>query len=141
MTRLPKHPFSISAPGILLALLASPLAAQIPIGGTQTGTLPAGVYHTTGTLTVPVGQTFLLSPGAIIKFTNSGHELSVNGTLVANGTALNPVILTDDADDSAGGDTNANGPSVGSPTAWRGVVFASTASASSLTYTDVRYGG
>ena len=104
---------ALALAGVLL--LAVPLAAQIPIGGTQSGTLAAGVYLTTSTLTVAPATTWTLSPGVIIKFTSSGHRINVNGTLNANGTSVNPVILTDDADDSAGGDTNGNGPSTRKP--------------------------
>src|SRR5690606_23137351 len=75
----------------------------------------------------------------IVKF--AGTELQVNGTLITNGTANNPVIFTALADDSAGGDTNGNGPSAGAPTAWRGIVFAATAGNSVLQFADVRYGG
>ncbi|MCC7399539.1 MAG: hypothetical protein IT455_20925, partial [Planctomycetes bacterium] len=116
------------------------LVAQTPLAGNLAGTLAAGVYHATSTLVVPTGQTLTLAPGVIIKFTG-GQEFTVNGTLLANGTAGSPVILTDLQDDSAGGDTNGNGPSTGSPTAWRGVVFNPGASASTLHWLDARFGG
>src|SRR5678815_2569636 len=82
-----------------------------------------------------------LNPGVIIKFTQAGHAIAVSGTLLSNGTSGNPVILTAAADDSAGGDTNANGPSSGSPGSWQGVDFAAGSSASALTHTHIRYGG
>lgn len=114
--------------------------AQTPISGTLSGTIPAGVYHATGSLTIPAGTTVTLNAGVIIKLTG-GQEVAVLGTLLANGTAQNPVIFTDLNDDSAGGDTNGNGPSVGNPTAWRGMLFHPTAGASVLNRVDVRYGG
>ena len=134
---------SSSAIAAVLALpvLLSSVAAQIPISGAQSGTLPAGVYHTIGTLTIAAGQTWTLSPGVIVKFSGAGDELTVNGRLVCNGTAGNPVIFTGIQDDSAGGDTNGNGPSAAGPTAWRGIVMNGNATPSSLTWTEVRYGG
>jgi len=124
----------------VLTCPSDPLTAQTPISGNQTGTLAAGVYHANGTITVPVGQTWTLNPGVIIKFVNA-YEVTVNGTLIANGTAGNPVIFSDVADDTAGGNTNGGGVSTGSAAAWRGIVFGSTSSASVLNYTDLRYGG
>jgi parallel beta-helix repeat protein len=124
----------------IAALIAIPTWAQTPIGGAQSGTLAAGVYTTTGSISVAPATTWTLSAGVIIKFTNGGHNLVVNGTLNANGTAGNPVILTAYADDSAGGDTNANGPSSGSPTSWQGVIW-NAGAGGSLSYTHIRFGG
>lgn len=120
--------------------LASSLVAQIPLGGSLSGTLAPAVYHATSTLSVPTGQTLTLPAGVIIKF-SVGQAFNVDGTLVTQGTAGNPVIFTDIQDDSAGGDTNGNGPSSGSPGTWFGLLFASGASSSVLTRADVRYGG
>jgi hypothetical protein len=60
---------------------------------------------------------------------------------LTNGTANNPVSFTALADDSAGGDTNRNGPSSATPAAWRGLVFLAGSDASTLDWTEVRYGG
>jgi len=130
---------SVLAPLATLALACS-LTAQTPISGAQSGGLAPGVYNVVGNLTVAAGQTWTLSAGVILKFT-SGYQVTVDGTMIANGTAISPVIFTDDADDTAGGDTNGNGPSVGAPGSWRGIIFNATASTSSLNYMDVRYGG
>jgi hypothetical protein len=135
------RPLALAFACASLPLLTNTLTAQIPIGGVTTGTLTAGVYVTTASIVVPAGQILSLSPGVIIKFTSSGHEVTVDGTLVANGISSNKVILTAYADDSAGGDTNGNGPSNGASAAWRGIVFSSTASASALTWAEIRYGG
>ena len=124
----------------LAVVLSGGLAAQTPISGPQSGTLPAGVYVATGQLSVAAATTWTLSAGVIIKVSGL-YTLTVNGTLLANGVAGNPVIFTDDADDTAGGDTNGGGPSVGVPSAWRGIVLAAGSGASVLTFTDVRYGG
>jgi hypothetical protein len=116
------------------------LAAQTPISGSLSGTLATGIYHATSGLTVDPGQTLTIQAGTIIKFANGSQEFTISGTLNVNGTALNPVIFTGLADDSAGGDTNGNGPSSAGPTAWRGVVFNSS-SGGTLNYADIRYGG
>ncbi len=127
--------------GSTLAFLsAPPVLAQTSISGTLSGTLAAGVYHVTGHLTVPVNTTVTIAGGAIFKFVGA-YQVTVDGTLLGNGTAGQPIIFTDIQDDSAGGDTNNNGPSVGNWTAWRGMVFSSTSSASVLRHVDARFGG
>jgi hypothetical protein len=101
--------------------------------------LTGGVLVETS-ISIPVGITLTINGGVNLKFT-SGYEVTVDGTLVVNGTAGSPVVFTDDADDSAGGDTNTNGVSVGAVNNWRGIVFNPASTACSLTYADVRYGG
>jgi hypothetical protein len=120
------------------------LTAQTAISGSiynGSGGPLAGLYVATGTLTVPAGQTLTVAAGTIIKF-QYGLEFDVNGTLTVNGTSGSPVIFTSYQDDSAGGDTNGNGPSNGNAADWRGLVFTGAgSSASSLAYAEVRYGG
>jgi hypothetical protein len=116
------------------------LSAQTPIAGNLSGTLPAGVYHAQGHCLVPAGQTLTLAAGAILKFP-PGAQFAIGGTLVGNGTANSPVVFTDLQDDSAGGDTNGNGPSVGAAGAWMGLYFQSSSTACTLAYTQVRFGG
>lgn len=102
----------------LLATLAAALPAQgfTPLNGQiwdgNGGPLVAGVvYHVISTgascgIGVPTGQTLTIQPGAIVKV---GGCVGISGTVVAQGTALAPIVFTSIHDDSAGGDTNGNG--------------------------------
>lgn len=50
------------APSLIPLVLASAAAAQTPINGALSGTLTAGVYVATGSLSVAGGQTLVLGP-------------------------------------------------------------------------------
>lgn len=130
---------------LILLLLALPTTAQTLIGGNISdgagGPLLSGVvYHATSTLTVPAGTTLTIEGGAIVKFVGLGHKLDVYGTLLVTGTTGNRAILTSDEDDSAGGDTNGDGPSVGAPSQWQGIEFQPGSDASVVEGVELRYG-
>ncbi len=112
--------------------------------GTTTWSNPGVVFWLDGDLTVPTGSTLVLGPGQIIKLGgfNSGNNVIVKGTLEANGTAAQPVVLTSKQDDSVGGDTNNDG-SKSSPQRgdWNGIQFTSTSTNSVLDHVLVDYGG
>ncbi len=126
--RLSRSTMTLLLLGVILGL-GSGLRAQVALAGNvfdgSGGPLLGGtVYHVTSSITVPAGQTLTIQPGAIVKFAVFGSELTVSGNLIAEAPSGPPIIFSEFSDDSAGGDTNNNGPSVGVPGYWRGVTLA-----------------
>ncbi len=105
-----------------------------------TGPIPVGTHVMTGGCGIPAGKTLTIAPGAILKFKN-GAYLALDGTLVANGTVGQQVVMTSWTDDSAGGDTNGDGVSVGTPGYWYGLLAHAGGAASSIKFTQLRYAG
>ena len=77
--------------------------SSIPAGTVVTWNKDSNVSAFTGS--AHVEGTLFVTPGVVIK-----ASLTVFGTLKAEGTAASPVIFTSDSDDSAGGDTDGDGP-------------------------------
>ncbi|MFY9461768.1 MAG: right-handed parallel beta-helix repeat-containing protein, partial [Candidatus Sungiibacteriota bacterium] len=103
-------------------------------------------------LTVQPGVTLTIEPGVVIKFVVPNEpSLVVNGTIQSNGTAAEPVVFTAFADDTYGGDMNADGicdPGNASSTAacpapgnWMQVFINSSSAGSRFDNTIFRYGG
>ena len=102
--------------------------------------------------TIASGVTLTIEPGVVIKLVDQNEpSLVVNGTIIANGTASNPVVFTAFKDDSYGGDMNGDGicnPSDASSTAacpqaglWLQIFVNSSSRNSSFSNTIIRYGG
>ena len=103
---------------------------------------PDIVYRLTGDVTVPAGSTLTVGAGQIVKFRFlAGDDLVVDGTLNADGTPAQPIIFTADQDDSAGGDTNNNGISVGSHGYWNAIQLRAGSSGHILDNVEIRFGG
>src|SRR5665213_3557559 len=101
------------------------------------GGLPVQVN---GNMNIAAGGQVTVVPGQVVKFYH-GQGLTVDGTLTAQGTAALPILFTSFEDDSAGGDSNANGPSSGVRGDWRGLVFDAGSDNSSLQNVQISYAG
>ncbi len=93
-------------------------------------------------LIVQAGATLTIQPGVVVKFgAPNASGLRVNGRLIAQGTANDPITFTSYADDSVGGDTNGDGSATAAvPGDWYGLVLAS-GSETILDHVRVRYAG
>jgi hypothetical protein len=135
--------------GIAIAAVlgaASGARALTPVAGALTSDAtwgPAGnPYVLTDDVTVSEGVTLTLSPGVVVKADSTTRELIVFGTLVAKGTATQPIVLTSYKDDTAHGDTNGDGsstePSFGD---WVGVGFTANSPGGIGDFVEIRYAG
>jgi hypothetical protein len=129
--------------GLPLLLAVSQAWAWTPLSGNLSGqTLSAGTYQITGTLQVDPGTTLTLQAGAVLKF-NSNTQLFVYGTVVATGTALEPVVLTS-RDDDARGETLPDSDGTPSPGDWDGLYlygYSSNEGSAQLAHCVVAWGG
>ncbi|HEV2391800.1 MAG TPA: Ig-like domain-containing protein [Verrucomicrobiae bacterium] len=106
---------------------AGQISANTTIGGAGQTVVPiyqSVVVANNATLTIQPGTSLLFSPGTGLTIEQ--------GTLVANGTALAPIVF-DSANDSPG-----NSPAPGD---WSGVTLTSGAGGSSLNFVTILYGG
>ena len=134
------------ATSLLLGALSTSAAAQVDIGGVvydgMGGPLLADtVYHVVDTVDVPAGRTLTVQSGAILKVLVGDHRVDVNGTLRVEGRPEAAVVVTSILDDTAGGDTGADGPTTGGPGDWEGLFFDATSSGSVIEHAEVRFGG
>jgi len=82
--------FAMTAPS-----LAAPISAATPIpGGEVSGTwdVSGSPYLIDGDITVPAGQTLTIEPGVEVLF-QSWYSLTINGTLIADGTDNEPILF------------------------------------------------
>lgn len=96
----------------------------------------SGVFVLTSLVNVRSTGSLTIQPGVILKFL-AGVEISVAGTLsIPSG----PVTCTSIHDDSIGGDSAGDGPTVGNPGDWSGIAL-SGSSPSILNGLVIRYAG
>jgi Carboxypeptidase regulatory-like domain/CARDB len=120
---------------ILLANWSGTVFDSTP--GTPTWT-NSSVQIVTGNVTVPAGKTLTIEEGTIIKF-ESGTNLIVDGTLVAQGgSGSQTIYFTSYDDESVGGDTG--GTKSPALFDWGQIQFASTSTNSVLNGVEVSYG-
>ncbi len=93
-----------------------------------------GLAYTGDDVVVDEGATLTIGPGTILK----DFDLTVNGRLEALGTATSPIIFTNMADDTAGGDTNGDGDATAAPTST--VYNLSVSGDAVLEHVELRYG-
>ncbi|MFQ5639867.1 MAG: M6 family metalloprotease domain-containing protein, partial [bacterium] len=98
-----------------------------------TGTYPSDVlldivgipYMIRGDVTIDVSATMRIAPGVLLKFGNN-TDFFIRGGLIADGADDQSILFTSLSDDSRGGDTNADGTTVGAASDWGGIRFEAT---------------
>ncbi|MCH7573896.1 MAG: tandem-95 repeat protein [Candidatus Marinimicrobia bacterium] len=127
--------------GFSSEVTGTPVAPTDKSGNVSGETWAAGTYIVTGDLTVDASTTLTLSPGVIVKL-GANRVITVNGTIIAEGTATDSIVFTSIKDDAYGGDTNGDGTAT-SPAAgdWLAVQLNSASTGSRFKYLNVRYGG
>ena len=88
-------------------------------------------------LTVPAGIILTIEPGTIIKVQGSSSYINIYGTLLADGTPDNPIILTSINNSSICGKTGTSNRNAGD---WGHIKFLSGSTAS-LKYATIEYAG
>src|SRR5262249_44868100 len=114
-------------------------------GGTLNGDAswnnPEVVYWRDGDNVVPAGKALTVGPGQVIK--SVFGVLFVDGTLLAQGTAAQPIVFTDDTDDTQNDTNNDGAASSPTPGSWTRIEIRadSTQPESVMDHVEVRYGG
>ncbi len=104
----------------------------------QAGTLPYVVNQ----FRVYQDKTLTIQAGTKVKFVSSpyrGPGLTIQGSLISQGTSDAPVVFTAVSDDSVGGATLGDGGRI--TNSWKYLRFTSTSTGSSLTHTILKFGG
>jgi hypothetical protein len=141
---------AIAVLSVGFALPGTVKADNLPVVNLQPGTLTedltlttGNVYVINGDVTIPDGITVTVDPGAIIKnsaWYSQGFQVQSGGILDVNGTSTQPVIFTSYKDDTAGGDTNNNGPSTGIEGDYNGSINANGNATVDIDYGVFRFG-
>ena len=138
----PAPPGSVDAPTTLSGSL------------TQNSIMRSGkVYFIESDVTVPTNITLTIEPGAVIKFStcyrgacNTANDrtfyadIIVEGAIVANGTAAQPIVFTGIRDDTVGGDTNSDGGSTAPEAESWGEILLKSGAVGTFANVEFRYG-
>ncbi|MBM4048086.1 MAG: right-handed parallel beta-helix repeat-containing protein, partial [Planctomycetes bacterium] len=90
-----------------LRYLATTHAGALPGNQVWAGTV---LHHVTDNVIVPDGMALTINPGAVVKFdANKGITVQSGGTLIAQGSLVQPITFTSIKDDSVAGDSNGDG--------------------------------
>lgn len=90
-----------------------------------------------------VSNTLIIEPGTVIKFTTDGPYMMLGsgGTVVADGTASEPIVFTSWKDDEHGGDTNGDEEATSPATEDWGGISTNANNGSIFNYCQFYYGG
>ncbi len=80
-------------------------------------------YYVYNTLKVNSGTTITIPAGVVFKFYNYIDCFDINGGIIINGTALNPVVFTHEYDDGYGNPEDTNGDGAESTPVLQGSTF------------------
>lgn len=120
----------IAAALLLLGLCGHPASGATAAGGEiAADTLWEGIVDVTAEVIVLKGATLLIQPGTVVRFAagQSGVRLIIQGTLVAQGTAAEPILFTSSAEKPQSSD-------------WGGIVLEKAADRPSrIAHATIRY--
>ncbi|MBI4809853.1 MAG: right-handed parallel beta-helix repeat-containing protein [Ignavibacteriales bacterium] len=96
-------------------------------------TVPNVTYVLLEDVIIPAGRTLTINKGVVIKGISYWNRLTIQGKLVANGTADSMITITSVKDDNFGGDTNKDGTSTSPARSdWGGITFEATSDSNSI---------
>ncbi len=113
---------------VMLSNWSGPLTSNTTFVSTQ-------VQNIVGDVDVEPGVTLTIQPGTIVQF-NGGKSLTVDGTVLAQGTASKTIFFTSVQDNSASGGSN-----TASPGDWGSITFDSDSTGSVVSDAAISYGG
>ena len=128
---------SVWSPALTVTMANGTLVSGAVSG---TWTCANSPYIVTGSAWVSSGAVLEIQSCVVMKFTGTG-DLTVYGTLTANGNPSQNIHFTSIDDNSVGGNTGSGSPA---PGAWRGIRFQGDGSyqgSGTLTHSVFRYGG
>ena len=128
-----------------IGLYGSTLTANGTIKVRDFTSIPNVTYVMLGSSIVPAGITLTIEAGVVIKSVQgSNYNIQVSGTIIANGTLVNPIVFTSVRDDNYGNpfDTNKDGtgtsPAIGD---FGSISMLPGSTGSSFIYCKIRYAG